>query len=345
MIASITYEGEEMVWDLSVEVDESYTAQGFVNHNCTDPNFFNRLKGRDEESRILGNMLRACHRAPPGWSIIEADEGQIEIRMAANLSRDPAMIAMLNSGVDFHMQSATRFAPVMGKDISKMSKEELDLFRDVCKQTAFAAIYEIPAELGFMLAMRLKVTKKVGSELGDAMFKTYLGLRAWMDGAYADAWKFGHSITRWRGRSARARPLWGMGFNLPTLTELEAALAGEKQNRAFGKDSKFDKTAARSPYNSECQGSSVDIITSMLWKVQCWLDANTDGGQFLLQIYDSIMVLVRDEEVEKTLDFLIPLMKDELEPRVGYMDGVPLAVDVKVGKSWDSLVKVRKEKK
>lgn len=345
VIASITYEGEEMVWDLSVEVDESYTAQGFVNHNCTDPNFFNRLKGKDEESRILGNMLRSCHRAPPGWSFIEADEGQIEVRMAANLSQDTAMVAMLNSGVDFHMQSAERFAPVMGKDLSKMSKEEKDIFREVCKITNFAAIYEIPSELGFMLSMRLKVDKKVGSELGDAMFKTYLGLRRWMDGAYADSWTTGYSVTYWRGKLARKRPLWGMGKNPETLAELETGLAQEKRNRNFGQESKFDKTAARSPYNGQDQGSSVDIITSMLWPTQCWLDANTDGGQFIVQVYDSIMVLVRDEEVEKTLDFLIPLMKDELEPRVGYMDGVPLAVDVKVGKSWDSLVKVRKEKK
>jgi DNA polymerase I-like protein with 3'-5' exonuclease and polymerase domains len=148
-----------------------------------------------------------------------------------------------------------------------------------------------------------------------------------------------------RGKRARKRPLWNMGKNPETLKLLEEGLAGEKRNRSFGQDSRFDKTAARSPYNSEIQGSSVDIITAMIWPVQDWLDKNTDGGKFILQIYDSIMLLVRDEDVEKTLDFLIPLMKDELEPRVGYMDGVPLAVDVKVGKSWDSLTKVRKEKK
>ena len=310
-----------------------------------EPNFFNRLKGRDEHSRELGNMLRSCHAAPLGWTIIEADEGQIEIRKAADLSRDPAMIAMLNSGIDFHTQSAERFAPVMGKDFAAMSKEEKDIFRETCKTTNFAAIYEIPSELGFMLSMRLKVDKKVGDALGDAMFRTYTGLRSFMEGEYAHGWETGRSRTFWKGGPGRSRPLWGMGVNPATLKQLEDALASEKRNKSREGSSKFNKTDARATYNGAVQGSSVDIITSMLWKVIKWMDANTNGGQFLLQIYDSIMLLVRDEDVQKTLDYLIPLMKDELSQKEGYMNGVPLSVDVKFGKDWAGLQKVKQEKK
>lgn len=309
--------------------------------SSSDPNFFNRLKGRDEESRVLGNMLRACHVAPPGWSFIEADQGQIEVRKAADRCRDNAMITMLNSGADFHMESAKKFAVAQGKDPTKVT----DLDREAAKTTNFSAFYEIPSELGFMLSMKLDIPKKLADQLGEGMFKTYIGLRQFMDDSYAATWRTGYSVTYWRGKQARKRPLWNMGKNPETLKLLEEGLVQEKRNRSFGADSKFDKTAARAPYNGDIQGSAVDIITSMIWPVQCWLDANTDGGKFILQIYDSIMLLVKDEDVEKTLDFLIPLMKDELEPRVGYMDGVPLSVDVKVGKSWDSLVKVRKEKK
>jgi hypothetical protein len=38
-------------------------------------------------------------------------------------------------------------------------------------------------------------------------------------------------------------------------------------------------------------------------------------------------------------------MKDELPERQGYMNGVPLSVDVKKGKSWGSLEKVKQAKK
>jgi DNA polymerase I-like protein with 3'-5' exonuclease and polymerase domains len=75
----------------------------------------------------------------------------------------------------------------------------------------------------------------------------------------------------------------------------------------------------------------------MLKPVVDWLDANTRDGQFIIQIYDSIMVMVRDEDVDKTLKFMMALMTDD-----SAVDGlVPLAADAKVGQSWDSLKKVK----
>lgn len=105
----------------------------------------------------------------------------------------------------------------------------------------------------------------------------------------------------------------------------------------------MDLTDARATYNTDVQGSAVDIITSMLKPVVDWLDANTNGGQFLLQIYDSIMLMVRDEDLDKTLQFLLPLMRDESDvyPKQNYVDGIPLVADVKIGKSWATLKKVK----
>lgn len=306
--------------------------------SCADPNFFNRLKGRDAESRELGDMLRACHHCPPGWTMIEADMGQIEIRLAAALSGDPAMIAMLNSGVDFHTQSAEMFAKAMGKDFSKMSQAEKDIFREQSKTSNFAAIYEIPSQLGFMLSKRLKIDKNLAIQLGDSMFKTYKGLRKFMDDSYSETWERGYARTHWKGQPARKRPLWGMGKNPPTLKELEKAI---NYDRGADEDSRMDLTDARATYNTDVQGSAVDIITSMLKPVVDWLDSNTNGGEFLLQIYDSIMLMVRDEDLDKTLQFLLPLMRDETDPKQNYVTGIPLLADVKVGKSWATLKKIK----
>jgi DNA polymerase I-like protein with 3'-5' exonuclease and polymerase domains len=87
----------------------------------------------------------------------------------------------------------------------------------------------------------------------------------------------------------------------------------------------------------------VDIVTSMLWTLQLWLDANTDGGRFVLQVYDSIMVVVRDADVEKTIAYMRLLMTDNLPQseggKRGYMDAVPLEIDVKTGRSWGKMAK------
>ena len=248
------------VYDLTIDDVHNFIASEICVHNCTDPNFFNRLKGRDAQSRELGNMLRSCHKAPTGWSIIEADMGQIEIRLAAYLSQDAAMIAMLNSGVDFHTRSAELFAPYMGKDLSKMTQEEKDIFRENCKTSNFAAIYEIPSQLGFMLSKRLGIDKGPANDLGRAMFKTYTGLRRFMDTSYAEAYANGYTRTHWKGKPARKRPMIGMGKNPPTLSDLEKELRFNRgDDQGTDEDSPessggLDVTAARGTYNTDVQG-------------------------------------------------------------------------------------------
>lgn len=297
--------------------------------SSADPNLFNISKGRTERKKQLADMLRASFICPPGWTFIEVDSGQIEIRGAAHLSGDQAMHEMLTSGTDFHMASAKRFATAQGKDPESVT----DLDRDAAKTSNFAAVYEIPAQLGFMLSNRLGLDKKVGQQLADAMFKSYTGLRAWMDAKYAEAWETGIARTQWKGRPARKRPLWGMGRNPPTLKLLEAALVADR-GRGSAK-TLYDLNAARSTYNGPNQGGAVDVIASHLWETHQWLAANTNGGQLILQVYDSIMVMVRDEDVDKTLEFLLRVM---VEPLFG---DTPLTADAKVGKTWGSMKKVK----
>lgn len=297
--------------------------------SCNSPNLFNVSKGRTERKKLLADMLRASFICPPGWSFIEVDSGQIEIRGAAHLSGDQAMHEMLTSGTDFHMASAKRFAAVQGKDPETVT----DMDRDNAKTSNFAGIYEIPCQLGFMLANRLGVDKKAGQQIADAMFQSYTGLRSWMDEKYSEAWETGISRTQWKGKPARRRPLWGMGKNPKTLKELESALVADR-GRGDAKN-RYDLNAARSTYNGPVQGSSVDVIASHLWETQQWLDKNTKGGQLILQVYDSIMVMVRDEDVDKTLSFLLSIM---VEPLFGE---TPLTADAKVGKTWSGMKKIK----
>ncbi len=296
--------------------------------SSADPNLFNQPKGKTERKKILANMLRAAFHAPPNHKIIEVDEGQIEIRTLAHLSQDPSMKETLNSGVDFHMASAKRFANAMGKDAEAVT----DMDRDNAKTSVFAAAYEIPAQLGFMLSKRLKLDRKAGNELAIAMFKGYVGMRQWMDDEYAKAYENGYTRTQWNGKPGRKRPLWSMGRNPPTLVDLEKQLAASFRGDAEGSEAGVDLNEARSSWNSANQGTAADIVTSMLWAVQKWLDENTKDGQLVLHIYDSIMVIVHDDDVEKTLAFMKELMTRQLL-------SVPLIVDAKVGQTWNTMKK------
>jgi hypothetical protein len=121
------------------------------------------------------------------------------------------------------------------------------------------------------------------------------------------------------------------------------ATSAIKTIRALDKRERTYTLSVEDPgHRFDCEGviaknSAVDIVTSMLKPVVDWLDANTRDGQFIIQIYDSIMVMVRDEDVDTTLKFMMALMTDD-----SAVDGlVPLAADAKVGQSWDSLKKVK----
>jgi uracil-DNA glycosylase family 4 len=309
-------------------VHPSYLADGTESGRASsqDPNLFNVSKGRTERKKKLADKLRACFSCSPGWEIVEVDAGQIEIRGAAHLSGDPAMHEMLTAGTDFHMASAKKFAVAVGKDPEKVT----DLDRENAKTSNFAAIYEIPSELGGMLAGRLGIPNKDGEALAVSMFQTYTRLRAWMEEQYSAAWSAGYSRTSWKGESARRRPLWGLGRNPSTLSDLEKGIKKDRENRK-----RYDLNAARSTYNGPVQGSSVDVIASHLWETVLWLRANTDGGKLILQVYDSIMVMVRTEDVEKTVQFLKTAMTQPL------FGNTPLTADAKRGPSWGNMQKVK----
>lgn len=333
-VVSVRKLADAPTYGLTVTEDHSHITAGIVTHNtgrpsAAEPNTLNLVKGRDEETRMVADLFRACFAAPPGWTLIEADEKQIEIRLAADLSADPEMCNVISSGLDFHKASAEKFAVAQGRDPATVT--ELD--REQAKTSNFAAVYEIPAELGFMLSMRLKIPRDEADKLGKALFASFTRLRAWMEEEYAAARKVGYARTYWMGNCARRRPLWGLGHNPKTLTLLEDALSAEK---LAGRRGYYDKNAARSTYNTPVQGSAVDIVASMLWPVQQWLDANTDGGKLILHVYDSIMVLVRDKDVPATVAMLRRLMTAP-----GYTKHVPLDVDIKTGKYWNALVKFK----
>ena len=205
--------------------------------------------------------------------------------------------------------------------------------------TNFAAVYEIPCELPFMLQSRLKITRREAEDLGKSIFQSYTRLREWMDEMYAYSHATGSARTYWKGKFGRRRPLWGLGFNPPTLAELEKALESSK-GYGQAQSGKYDKSDARATYNTPVQGGAVDIVASMLWIVQRWLDANTDGGKLVLHVYDSIMVVVKDADVQKTVAFLRLLMSDSAELKQGYTTRVPLGVDIKYGRTWSTLKKV-----
>ena len=304
--------------------------------SSSDPNIFNITKGRTPEARELSNMLRDAFAVPPGYTILELDESQIEVRGISYLAKIKAMADTFRSGEDFHRVSAVKFAAAMGKVWDSMTADQQAMDRDNAKTTVFAAAYDIPVELPFMLAQRLHISIEAATKLAAALFGVFPEFETWMSEMYEVAWKTGHARTVWKGKLARRRPIWGLGNNPPTLKELQDLLVKSKETRNYELRKNLDLNAARNTWNGPNQGGASDVLNSKLWKIQCWLDDNTQDGKFICQVYDSVMVVVREEEADKTSAFLRTVMT---EPVFG---DTPLAVDEKRGSTWASLKKPKK---
>jgi DNA polymerase-1 len=115
---------------------------------------------------------RACFRAEPGRVLIKADYSQIELRLAAQISGDPAMIAAFRAGEDLHRKTA---AALTMKRVDEVTEDD----RQLAKAVNFGLIYGLGAE-----ALRAKVwneyhvslTLEEAESFRKRFFATYPGL-------------------------------------------------------------------------------------------------------------------------------------------------------------------------
>ena len=145
-----------------------------------------------------GRRLRRAFVAEPGWTLIAADYSQMELRVAAHLSGDPAMQEMFRTGGDFHEQTAQR----MGVD------------RRTAKMLNFSILYGKGA---FGFAQDLDISVAQAKAYIDQYFRTYAQLREYLDNGLVEAKKKGYAETLYGRR--RAFP----NLNSPNFQQRSAA--------------------------------------------------------------------------------------------------------------------------
>jgi DNA polymerase-1 len=131
---------------------------------CSAPNLQNLP--RDQR-------YRRCFVAPDGRVLVKADYSQIELRIAAKVSGDQAMLDAYRRGIDLHTLTAQR---VLG--IADVTKEH----RQLAKAVNFGLLYGMGAR-GFRLYAKaqygLDLTEEQAGRYRDAFFKAYPGLKRW----------------------------------------------------------------------------------------------------------------------------------------------------------------------
>jgi DNA polymerase-1 len=223
--------------------------------------------------RELGRDVRRGFVPAKGWTLVAADYSQIELRLLAHLSNDPAFVQAFRSGGDIHRQTA---ALIFDVPLDLVSKE----MRARAKTINFATIY---GQGPFALSQQLKITHVEAKEFIERYFERFHRVREFLDSMIAFAREHGYVQTIFNRR--RYIPeLRDRNFNI----------------RAFGE---------RTAQNSPIQGSAADLIKVAMIKIHEALAARALNARMLLQVHDELVFEVPGSE----LDEVKALVKHEME--------------------------------
>lgn len=139
--------------------------------SCSKPNLQQSPRDKNFRSQFVPS---------PGNVFVGADYSMIELRVAAEVSRDKVMLDAFRKGKDLHTVLGSQIA---GTDITKLPEKEFKRIRQMAKNTGFGCIYGIGAKKFASYAKKISedsaITEDTASELIKVFRKTYSGYRQW----------------------------------------------------------------------------------------------------------------------------------------------------------------------
>ena len=273
-------------------VHTSYNQAGSVTgrFSSSNPNLQNIPIRTD-----LGREIRRAFVAEKGWLLLAADYSQVELRVLAHVSGDPAMLAAFARGEDIHASTA---AAIYGVPLEKVTPDQ----RRVAKMTNFAISYGVT---GYGLSERTELTPQEAEAFIQTYFQTYPKIKEWIDRTREQARKQGYVETLLRRR--RYFP------ELSTQSRVHQSVR---------------EAAYRMAINAPVQGTAADILKVAMNRLWRELKARGLRSRMILQVHDELVLEVPEKELKE----VAPLVEETMEG--AYILDAPLKADMKVGHNW-----------
>ena len=224
-----------------------------------DPNLQN-IPIRTEEGRAI---RKAFIPRDDNHVLLAADYSQVELRIAAALSKDPGLVDAFVQGQDVHTATA---AKVFQVDTEAVDRD----MRSKAKAVNFGILY---GQGAFGLAQNLGISRREAKEIIDAYFVQFAQLKAFT----ADC------VDRVR-ETGYAETVLGRRRYLPDIQSNNATV------RAF---------AERNAVNAPIQGSAADIIKVAMVRMQEAIDQHQLRSRMIMQVHDELVFDVPKDEIEQ----------------------------------------------
>ena len=260
----------EMVNPDTGRVHTSYHQAGAATGRLasSDPNLQN-IPIRTED----GRRIRRAFVAPEGRVLVACDYSQIELRIMAHLSQDPALVRAFESGADIHRATA---AEVFAKPLDAVTPNE----RRAAKAINFGLMYGMGA---FGLARQLGIPRGEAQDYIALYFSRYPGVRDFMERTRQQAREQGYVET-----------VFGRRLYLPYI-------ASRNQGQRAG--------AERAAINAPMQGTAADIIKRAMAAIDGWLAGHRARAMMILQVHDELVF----ECETGFVDTLLPEVRARME--------------------------------
>ena len=222
----------------------------------------------------IGREIRKGFVAAPGHVLLTADYSQIELRILAHFSGDPAFVTAFREANDIHRQTAAVIFDVSVDEVSSR-------MRDQAKTINFATLY---GQGAFSLARQLGIPRDKAQRFIDQYFERFSGVRAFLDEQVSLARERGYVETI-SGRRRYVPELASRNWNI----------------RAHGE---------RIARNTPIQGTAADVIKKAMIEVQQALDEAGSQAMLLLQVHDELVLEMPAEELDAVRGMVVAHMEN-----------------------------------
>lgn len=259
-------------------------------------------------------LVRGLFGAPPGFTFVEADFSQVELRIAAFLSRDRTMLSLYQQGEDIHAATASW---VLGIPRSQVTKDD----RKKAKAVNFGFVYGMGWRKFIYTAFTkygVRFTEDEAQAIRRAFFEQFSGLQSW----HARQRRLVNNNRRVQNPIGRVR-------HLPDIDSPEMFVRGEAERQAI---------------NSPVQSFGSDLCMLSLIEIDRKFKAEQVAAFTIGTVHDALMFEVRDDHV----GLAMPIIKDTmehlpLEKKFGCYLDVPIIADIKVGSHWGDAKELTEE--
>ena len=243
----------------------------------------------------LGKEIRKAFipSSPEKW-LLSADYSQIELRIAAEISKDPQLLTAFQNGEDIHTATA--------KVIFDSNEISGDMRRKA-KEVNFGVLYGI---MPFGLARRLNITQKEAKAIIDTYISKYPKLFEALQGIIETGREKGY-VSTILGRRRYLADLNSRNTNLK-------------------------KAAERAAMNTPIQGTAADIIKCAMNLCSTRMHHHNMRSVMILQVHDELLFETTDAEKEQ-LSALVEQAMIDAATTCG-LNNVPVLVDTGIGKNW-----------